>query len=328
MTKNFLTFSIICFLFSFSLSSFAASAGFIMKVQGSAELLLNPAGKKMKGAKTVSYMGKIYQIKKAKRGMKVSNGDILRTGDKSKVKIVYKNGDQFNVGQGTEFKVHWEKTKVEKKDSTTVDLIRGSLRGIISKKGPRSGMKVKSRNAVMGVRGTDFHFNQQGTSGHASIAVLRGEVEVFEPKKEKKPYQVKQGFSAEVTTLLQKELTAPPITKVELSKTTKQEIIHIQKNSQIKTSKKEKPIKDKKLAENLKQLEKKAIEVTLDDIKEYQPAVYQEIKKEKLTSIDTINTQVLSKAFKKAPKRKAKKGFDELEIKVEDDAYEKYFKVE
>ncbi len=320
-----------------SLSVFGASknVGIILKKQGQVELLSNPNQQLIQKGKTVLYEGLYYSITSVRPGMKIQNGNILRTGAKSKARIVYKNGDQFNVGQGTAYKVSWKKEK-GKKTETTVDLIYGSLRGVVSKKGPRNNLKVKSRTAVMGVRGTDFYFSQKGSSGKTEVSVLRGKVELVQKSPETMPLskeqlkrvEVPQGFSAELISNLIKtdKKTKDKSTEahITLNQTSKHELLHIQKESKVVESKADKVV-EKEVIRELKQLERQAITTTLEDIKEYQPEVYEEIKKKKVKSIDVVNTTVVAKAFKKAPLKKAKKSFDDLDIEVEDDAYDKYF---
>jgi hypothetical protein len=57
-----------------------------------------------------------------------------------------------------------------------IDLLYGTLRGIILKDGPRSGTQVRSRTIAMGVRGTDFQIGANDTNGYAKVTVLRGSV--------------------------------------------------------------------------------------------------------------------------------------------------------
>ncbi len=309
----------------------ANNVGIILKKQGHVEILSNPSKKIIKKGKTVLYEGTYYNLANAKPGMRIQNGNILRTGNKSKAKIVYKNGDQFNIGEGTAYEVLWKKDNNNKKESsTTVNLIYGTLRGIVSKKGPRNNMKVKSRNAVMGVRGTDFHISQKGTSGETSVTVIRGEVKVTDKpikasKEAPKEIKVKQGFSALVKTLeARRKSKVTHITKIDLNQTTKNQLVSIHKDSKVKPQAQD-LVTDKKMSNELKKLEKKAVDTTLEDIKEYQPAVYEKMVKAKVDSIDKVNATVVAQAFKVAPKKREKKSFDDLEIEVEDDAYDKYF---
>ncbi len=325
-------FFLICTLALVSHTIFASNVGMVIKRQGHVELLTEPAKKVTGQGKKVLYEGTYYTLKKVRPGTKIKNGNILRTGKKAKAKIVFKNGDQFNVGEGTAYQINWKKASSKKTKGSTVHLIYGSLRGIISKKGPRNNLRVKSKNAVMGVRGTDFHFSQKGTSGKTSISVLRGKVDVNEVLKPKKIVKIQQGFSAEILKTTTKKKIAGKEkskvhTKLNIIKTTKNDLVHIQKDSKIEESKQDKAIPKSMKVEIMKR-EQEAIKVTLDDIKEYQPSVYKELKNKKVKSIDTVNTVVVSKAFEKAPVKKQKKGFDELNLELEDNAYKKYFKVD
>lgn len=271
------------------------------------------------------YDGLYYTLKKIKPGTKVENGNIVRTGNKTKLKIVYRNGDLFNVGEGTSYKVSWKQknSNTKEEDPSTISIIHGSLRGIISKKGPRSGMTLKSKNAVMGVRGTDFHIRQQGTSGFSSLTVIRGKVDVANIKTPNKILKVKQGFSAELASNQRKK--APE--KIELVKTSKQELVHIQKNSKIDREKMDNVV-DKNLIKEIEHLEKQCVKNTLEDIKEYQPEVYKEIKDKKVDDIESVNTIVVAKAFEKAPVKKVKQSFDDIDMNLEENVYDKYFKVD
>jgi hypothetical protein len=323
---------LLCISFIFSLTTLASNVGTVIKKQGKAELLSDPSKSITGTGKKVLYEGIYYNLKKVRPGTKIKNGNILRTGSKSKVKIVYKNGDQFNIGEGTAYQINWKKGKSTESKASTVNLIYGSLRGIISKKGPRNTLRVKSKNAVMGVRGTDFHFNQKGTSGETSISVLRGKVDVSEVEKPEKVVKVQQGFSAEikketVTKITKGKTKKKTLSTFELVKTTKNELVEIQKSSKI-IEKAEDKTKQVSVTKEIKELEKQAIKVTMDDIKEYQPKVYNELKGKDIQSVDTVNTVVVTQAFEKAPAKKTKKGFDELDIDLKDDAYKKYFKID
>lgn len=168
----------------------------------------------------------------------------------------------------------------------------------------------------MGIRGTDFHISQNGTSGKSVLNVIRGKVEVTS-KESKKKVEVSQGKSAEVLTQNKKS-------SLELTKITQSELKEIHKESEIKQSEK---IADQGLAKQIKELEKKSFETTLNDIKEYQPKLYEKIK-EKKTSIDSdeLNKVSVAVVYDKAPKKKIKVGLED--IKYEIDPYKEYFEVE
>lgn len=312
-------------------SVFAAShVGIVVKKQGKAELLVSPSSKVEGKGPHVLFEGKYYTLKKARLGLKVGNGSVVRTGKGAKLKIVYKNGDQMNVGEGTAYRVAWSKKKIKgKDDASTVSLMYGSLRGIVNKKGPRSGMKVKTKHAVMGIRGTDFHIGQAGTSGKSSVSVLRGKVAVSDAKKPKKAIEVSQGFSAELIKEVEQKNKSKDNKKsvastLELSKTTKKELTSIQNDSVITQSKTD--IVPEKVKKELAKLEKKAVENTLSDIKDYDPELYKSLKDRRIDDIDQINTVVVAKVEAKAPEKKVKVNIDDLNLG--DNVYDKYFKVD
>ena len=319
-----LKFACLIISLTFISTAFASNVGMVIKKRGQAILYTNPSSIFSAKSNTL-FEGKYYKMVKVKRGTKIKNGDILKTGSKSKVRVVFKNGDQFNVGEGTAYTVTWaQDTKIKKKTST-IRLLHGSLRGIISPKGPRNTMKVRTKNAVMGVRGTDFHFLQQGTSGHSHISVLRGKVQVQDLKQKHKRVNVQQGFSANVISDLKKS-KAPMQKKIVISQTSKPELVMIQKHSTIKRS--DDKLVSNEIKQEIESLEKKAIEVTLEDIKTHQPTIYEDLKKRKITSLASLNTTVVKKVYKTAPVKPAKISIEELELNLDENAYDKYFTAE
>tara|TARA_Y100000385_G_C13061462_1_gene624589 strand:- start:685 stop:1659 length:975 start_codon:yes stop_codon:yes gene_type:complete len=319
--------SLMVVLMSSSIYAASSHVGMIVKKQGKVELLTNPS-KTASGAGYVLFEGTYYKQAKVRLGKKLTNGSILRTGKGAKVKIVYKNGDQMNIGEGTAYQVSWAKKKVKGKNPGAINLMYGSIRGVINKKGPRSGIKIKTKSAVMGIRGTDFHIGQRGTSGRSSLSVLRGKVEIADKRNPKKKMEVAQGFSAEIKKEVKnnkgkKKKTA---SLFQVAKTTKNELVDIQKESEIKQSKKELAGASKAVKKQLARLEKKAIANTLSDIKEYDPALYKTLKDKNVDDVDKINKVVVGKVFEKAPVKKVKIGIDDDEL--EENAYDKYFKID
>lgn len=302
-------------LLIFSMNLFASSyEGVVVRKQGNVELLTNPSKTVTKKGKTILYEGTYYTLEKVRLGMKVKNGNILRTKNGAKARVVYRNGDQVNVGEGSTLKIHWERKQKQKKTQTGFNLIYGKVRAVINKDGPRSGSVVKTRSATMGIRGTDFSVVQKGANSKTALSVIRGKVRFKDAKRPKKAIEVKQGFSAEV------ENNKKKTSILSLSKTTKKELEDIQRQSEIK---KEKELKNAKLEKELAKLEKKATENTLKDIKTYEPELYKKLKKNKITDVDKINKVVVGKLYVKAPNKKKKLSIDDIDL--EDNAYDKYF---
>ena len=322
-------------------------AGIIVKLSGDVEVYTNES-KKASGPKPrVMYQNKYYSIKKARLGFKIGQNQIVKTGNDSKARIVYRNGDQFNIGEGSEYKVTIQKVSKGKKkeEKSVINLMRGQFRAIISKKGPRNNLEVKTRHASMGVRGTDFFVAKRGNTGSAKVSVLRGEVEVkVKPKsshksssKKKKKAQVinlKPGFSAKwkppaevKKSVTKKTYIEIPETLLAIQKTTKRDLIKIQKASVIKVKPEEEKIVPDKIAEEVKRLEKAAIKTTMADIKEHDPKLYAKLKKEPAKNVAMLNTQVIKDVYEEAPKASLKPDLDDLE-ELEENAYEKYFTIE
>lgn len=119
------------------------------------------------------FQGKYYLAKKALLGDGLEYESYIRTLPGARARLVYPNGDQFNVGPSTFFKIE----KGAKSDTLKMDY--GMVRAVISKGGPRSNFRVRTPSAVMGVRGTDFVV--EGGSGSlkgTSLTLIRGTVEL------------------------------------------------------------------------------------------------------------------------------------------------------
>ncbi len=331
------------FIFFFQNISYAAThSGTISKMRGQVDIL-SEGSLSLKGpGPHIKYNNIFYTITNAALGKKIKLGQVVRTGNRSLARIIFDNGDQFMLGPGTEYTL----TLPQKKSpNSIINLTRGKLRAIISKDGPRNNMKVKTRNASMGVRGTDFFVNARGFD-RSEVSVLRGKVSLkMDQKKEVKKQNSKEkeviletGYSAkivsppkmeeqirkdkkEISTLAIKNIRE---TIIEIKKTSKQKLVAIHKSSIIK-SPATKQVLTKKIINKIKQLEKKAIQSTLQDIKIYTPNLYKKMVKEVIKDTDDLNTKVVLEAHKKAPKE-SKPDLDDLENDdLSEDAYQKYF---
>jgi hypothetical protein len=120
-------------------------------------------------------------MRPVKNGDRPANGDVVTTGKDGKVRLIYRNGDQVTVTPGTAFKFSWD----PKTDRNAVaELVYGDIRAVIQPEGPRSGMKVNTKTAVLGVRGTDFYVSSWSKEAGSKVAVMRGAV-ALAPKVEK-----------------------------------------------------------------------------------------------------------------------------------------------
>lgn len=144
--------------FVVSLPSYAGKAALVKLIKGEAKAVVN--GKEVK----------------LKADDWVDGGAIIKTSEKSFVKLVFIDKSQMNVGPLSEIKIE----KFHSKDAGVIDLVKGKIRSQVSKDylqiqgKDRSKLFIKTKNAVMGIRGTDFMIS---TNGINTAAILfEGEV--------------------------------------------------------------------------------------------------------------------------------------------------------
>lgn len=297
--KSFM--SLFAAFFCITLNASPPHVARIVKLQGNSEVYIPGESKEHKNIK---YLDQTFHVVPATRGMKLDNGFVLTTKPDSKVKVIYRNGDHFFVDGNTQYTVSWERrAPEEKQDPSMLILIRGTVRGMVTKDGPRSGIKVKTKQTAFSVRGTDFYVHQRGTSGTTVVSVLRGSIEI-KPENEKKTVIINSG-----ETFIQrseKEHLLDKITKQDLKK-----IDHIVK---IETKAEDKP--------EMVELEKKATEVVLKDIKEYQPELYEKVKTLNEVNSEQLASNTIQKLEVTAPMERRKPTLDDLQL--DEDPYEKY----
>lgn len=131
----------------------------------------------------------------ASRGTKVSIGDFIRTGPRASVKVLFPDGSKLLIGRSSEVEV-----KEPIGGTSVTELHEGEVRGVIKKPKGLQGIVdaskntppkfiVRSRAAVMGVRGTDFVYSAEEVAGKtteegvktvakSSLHTLEGMVEV------------------------------------------------------------------------------------------------------------------------------------------------------
>ena len=106
----------------------------------------------------------------------VEDGATIKTAEKSFVKLVFVDKSQMNVGPNSEMKIE----KFTGKDSGVIDLVKGKIRSQVSKDylqmqdKDKSKLFIKTPNAVMGVRGTDFMISTNGAN--TSTVLFEGDI--------------------------------------------------------------------------------------------------------------------------------------------------------
>ncbi len=104
------------------------------------------------------------------------SGAIVKTEEKSFVRLSFTDNSQMNVGPGSEMKIE----RFGGGDAGVIDLVKGKIRSEVSKDylqqkdKDKSKLFIKTPNAVMGIRGTDFLISTNGVN--SSAVLFRGEV--------------------------------------------------------------------------------------------------------------------------------------------------------
>lgn len=292
--------------------SFAADhVGRIVKIEGNSQIYIPEEKIKQMDEKHVRFQDQLYRVTPATRGMRLENGYVVNTGPASKLKVIFNNGDHFYVAPNSQYIVKWSRPTLKDKETTVMTVLRGAVRSVVEKEGPRSGMEVKTRSTTFGVRGTEFWVsvvNSQTTN----VSVLRGLIELKDTKD--KIVQISKGEKAIIDL---QDIQKEALTKQDLQEIA-QETLPQQKTE----------IQD----ESLKELEKKATLVTVQDIKIYEPELFEKIQKtqENLTSSEELTKLTLNKLSETAPEAppevKAKPTLKDLESS--EDPYKKYLKEE
>lgn len=108
----------------------------------------------------------------------VIEGQILKTGAKSFVKLLFVDKSQMNLGPESQMEI----AKFPKESAGVINLLSGSLRSKVSKdyrdnqETDKSKLIVKTKTAAMGVRGTDFQVSFDPKTEATGLDVWEGQV--------------------------------------------------------------------------------------------------------------------------------------------------------
>ncbi|MCX6118412.1 MAG: FecR family protein [Proteobacteria bacterium] len=325
----------VCILGLFHTTSFASNetqGAVVTRLEGEAKLLINERNQaKGQDLKPVVFEGERYLFRPLKKGDRPGNGDVISTTADSKVRLIFRNGDQVTVAPSTAYKFSWD-SQTEK--GAVANILYGDIRAVIQPGGPRSGMKVQTKSAVMGVRGTDFSASAWGGNGGSKVAVLRGKVAVTSMDNEGqsvgKEAEILAGSTGVVTPVVSKpknEKAVPPHPEIEIKKTSKEELIVIQTDSKVQKGKLD-GSDDKDLGVEIAKLEIKAVETTLEDIKLHDKVLYKEMaqgNKSKTMDVDEIQAETVKKIFVLAPEETRSGRKPSLQdLESGGDAYERF----
>lgn len=137
------------------------------------------AGKKVAVAKILRGEVKVLTLGKTtplKVNDWVESGAVVKTEDKSFVKLVFIDKSQMNISPNSEMKIE----SFSGNDSGVIDLVKGKIRSQVTKDylqiqdKDKSKLFIKTNNAVMGVRGTDFMIASNGKN--TTTVLFEGEI--------------------------------------------------------------------------------------------------------------------------------------------------------
>lgn len=313
---------VVVLLFSLPLQANIHSATLVFK-KGDVVFLSDPQEKVHSTKGQVLFEGKYYRIGPAKLGRKVQVGDAVKVGPNGQAKLTFNNGDQFIVGPGSIYALEAVKanSNKEEKQGDVLKLFYGKMRGIISKAGPRNQMQIQTRGTVAGVRGTDFCVFSSPEK--VNFTVLRGKVSI----QAKKNVIVTKGMSANVD--LDPKVKNDEVKDIvpQLQETTKSELLSIQQDTMInaKEMQSQQDLKED-VKKEIQELELKAKDVVIADIKSDSDGKLTAAVDLKNTSVDQLNSEVVFGLYKKAPMDKTPQKQSEEDLNNSDEnVYKRYF---
>lgn len=133
----------------------------IVKVARGKAIVVEPDGKSLK----------------IKKGMWIKEKSTIETQAKSFVRLSFIDKSSMNIGPKSKLKID----SFSKNEAGVINVLTGKIRSQVTKDylkmdKTRSKLFVKSRNAVMGVRGTDFIFTANAKAGTSSVILFEGSV--------------------------------------------------------------------------------------------------------------------------------------------------------
>jgi hypothetical protein len=137
--------------------------------------------------KVVATMGQSFVLRNGdkvavSKGMEVFRADQLVTSANSVVRIVFADGSSIIALKDSSFEIEEYKTRAAGKKlglDSVVGLVRGKIRVLVKPRDGGHNAVVKTKNAVMGVRGTEFFVSQEGGENDdkvTSLVVIKGAV--------------------------------------------------------------------------------------------------------------------------------------------------------
>jgi hypothetical protein len=115
--------------------------------------------------------------KDLKKGDWIVEGSTVVTQKKSFVRLSFVDKSSMNIGPGSEMKIE----KFSKSEAGVINVLSGKIRSQVTKNylnmdKDKSKLFVKSKSAVMGIRGTDFAFTTSKKTGASTAVLFEGSV--------------------------------------------------------------------------------------------------------------------------------------------------------
>jgi hypothetical protein len=137
--------------------------------------------------KVVAAMGQSFVLRNGdkvavSKGMEVFRADQLVTSANSVVRIVFADGSSIIALKDSSFEIEEYRTRAAGKKlglDSVVGLVRGKIRVLVKPRDGGHNAVVKTKNAVMGVRGTEFFVSQEGGENDdkvTNLVVIKGAV--------------------------------------------------------------------------------------------------------------------------------------------------------
>ena len=305
----------LCSLAKNSLGAESVQGAVVTRTEGGASFLELQTSPKQKGNNAIIFEKSTYFKRELKKGDRPSNGDVIVTDTSGKVRLIFRNGDQITVTPSTAYKFTWDPATNK---NAVAEILYGDIRAVIQPGGPREGLKVKTKAAVMGVRGTDFYASAWGGAGGSKVAVIRGKVAVAAldtAGKTLKETEIPAGSTGVIKPTVPvpasaqhdtaKKPTIETPAEVLIQQTSREQLVVIQTDSKVATATTAKSDASDSTKKELAELEKQAVTTTMNDIQKYDPALYTELSKDaaKGTQIDSdvLQSESVKKIFATAP---------------------------
>ena len=113
--------------------------------------------------KAITVIGQVDVVREAgeslrlKRMAEIYLNDLVSTAERAKAKLLLNDNSILKVAPASELRISAMLVGTAEEDKTVIDLLKGRVRSLVGKRlGATSRYEVHTREAVAGVRGTDF----------------------------------------------------------------------------------------------------------------------------------------------------------------------------